>query len=168
MFKIKFKTGRFIIIAYLTLIFQASLINFISLGPCRPDCILLLVIFFGLYNGIKQGMLFGIIAGLFVDSLSSGILGINSLIYGGTGFIAGILQERVYTSHFLTKILVSFCGGVLATLVYYLIATHFYSLPSLLENLGMISGVIIYTTALNSVFFTMLEKLVTEKSFTLV
>jgi hypothetical protein len=113
-------------------------------------------------------MVFGIAAGLLVDALSSGVLGINSLIYGGIGFLSGVLQERVYTSHFLTKIIVPFCGGIIAMLGYYLLAIHFYRLPAFPDNGAVIAGSILYTTGLNCVVFTMLEKLVTVKSFTLV
>jgi len=167
-YKIKFKTGKFIIIACLTFLFQATLINSMALGPCKPDFVLMIVIFFGLYNGVKPGMACGVISGLAVDVLSSGIFGINAFVYGLIGFCAGVLQERVYTSHFLTKIIVSLCGGVIATLVYYVLAIHFYRLPSFLEQGGIMAGNILYTTVLNSFFFTMLEKLVTVKSFTLV
>ena len=69
--------------------FQATLINSISIASVKPELIMLLVVFYALYNGSKGGMLCGMILGLGVDILSGGIVGINSLILGCVGFFNG-------------------------------------------------------------------------------
>lgn len=166
MFKIKFRILRFFVISYLVLIIQSSLIGSIALGSLVPDLGLCLVVFFGLYNGRKQGMIYGIILGFCTDILSGGIVGINSFIMGCVGSFAGLLKERVYTEHLLTKILVVFIAGLFSTFVYYLLALNFYSLPDFFENWMMITGVIIYTTLCNVLLFNIFEKIIIIKQMT--
>ncbi|MFH1459103.1 MAG: rod shape-determining protein MreD [Candidatus Omnitrophota bacterium] len=167
MFKIRFKSIRFIIISFFTLIFQSSLAAIFSFKGIKPDLILLLVIFYSLYNGYYAGMYYGIILGFLVDCLSSGILGINSLTFGIVGLSCGLLKERVYTTVLLTKVLVAFTAGIYAILIYYFLASNFYILPVFRENFAFIFLALIYTTLTNIIFFRFLEKIVIIKQMTL-
>jgi len=167
MYKIKFRTIRFIIISYFVLIFQATLISDISIGFSRPELVLLLVIFYSLYNGAKNGMICGLILGFCLDTLSGGIVGINSFILGCVGLSCGFLKERVYTSHILTRILTSALGCFFSIACYYFLASHFYLLPDFFENLGFILRVVIYTTLFNLVFSRFLERSVVVRTTSL-
>ncbi|MCG2711187.1 MAG: rod shape-determining protein MreD [Candidatus Omnitrophica bacterium] len=167
MFKIKFKTIRFVLIAYFMLILQATLINSISIFSVKPEIPLLLVIFFALYNGARAGMFCGMILGLFLDVLSGGIVGINIFILGCAGFSCGLLKERVYTAHLLTKILIPMISCIFSIGFYYIIARHFYRLPLLTDNFGIILGTIAYTTVFNIFFSHVLERLVIVRTTSL-
>ncbi|MBU4477950.1 MAG: rod shape-determining protein MreD [Candidatus Omnitrophica bacterium] len=167
MFKIKFKTLRFFLIAYLTLICQATFVHVFSLGGVVPDFVLLLVIFFSLYNGRKNGMIFGLVSGLGVDILSGGIVGINCFVLGCVGLLTGLLKERVYTNHLLTRILVPLAAGIFSIAVYYLLAVRFYQVPSFSENIPVIAGTLLYTTLCNVFFADILERTVVLKQMTL-
>ncbi len=165
MFKIRFKTIRFIFIAFTALIFQASLIN--VFGPVIPDLSLIMVVFFSLYNGSSCGIVCGCVMGLLLDVFSAGILGVNCFTLGSVGFFTGLLKERVYTNHILTMILV--CGGscMLSILIYYILAQRFYHLYPFWENAGLIFKVILVTTLANIIISSFLEKLVVEKQMSL-
>lgn len=167
MFKIKFKTMRFVLIAYFMLIFQATLINSISIGNVKPEIILLLVIFFALYNGSRSGMFCGMILGLCVDALSGGIVGINSFILGCAGFLCGLLKERVYTVHLLTRVLIPMLGSIFCFCLYYIIAGNFYRLPLLADNFAVIAGTVAYTTIFNIVFSLFLDRCVIVRTTSL-
>ena len=167
MFKIKFKTIRFVLISYFMLIFQATLINSISIASIKPEIILLLVVFFALYNGARAGMFCGMILGLCLDALSGGIVGINSFILGCAGFFCGLLKERVYTAHLLSRILIPMISCVFSLGLYYIIAGHFYRLPILTDNFGIILGTIAYTTLFNIFFSRVLERLVIVRTASL-
>lgn len=160
MFKIRFRTVRFASIAYIILIFQASLINLIAFKNCKPDFVLLLVIFFGLYNGPRRGAWCGLYLGLCLDVLSGAGFGINGISLGLIGFGCGLLQERVYTTHFLTHILVPVAAGILRVCVYYALTANFCRVPDISENLIFIIGHIAYTAAINIIFFRILDRLV--------
>lgn len=167
MFKIKFKTIRFVLISYFIIIFQATLINSISIATIKPEIVLLLVIFFALYNGPRSGMFCGMILGLCLDVLSGGIVGINSFILGCTGFFCGLLKERVYTAHLLTRTLIPVLGCIFSLALYYIIAGNFYHLPLLSDNYGIILGTIAYTTIFNLFFSNVLERLVVVRTTSL-
>ncbi|MCP4650055.1 MAG: rod shape-determining protein MreD [PVC group bacterium] len=167
MFKIRFRTIKFAVIAYLVLVFQASLISCISLGSVKPDLVLLLVIFFSLYRGLRQGMYCGMILGLGVDVLSGGIVGINSLILGSVGFFCGLLSDRLYKNHFLTKILVPCTASIFSIISYYILASNFYRLPLFFDNIFIIFSSIVYTSLASLVFLKFLEKQVVVKVYTL-
>jgi len=163
MFKIKFHKARFVAVAYLTIIIQATFMHCIALGTVKPDLVLLLVIFFSLYNGSQAGLICGLIVGFCVDVLSSGIVGINCFILGGAGLLCGFLKERVYAGHLLTRILVGFAACLFSVISYNILALHFYRLPPFFENGAVIAGTIIYTTLFNIVFFKILEKTIVSK-----
>ncbi|MCK4994873.1 MAG: rod shape-determining protein MreD [Candidatus Omnitrophica bacterium] len=167
MFKIKFKTIRFVLIAYFMLIFQCTLINSISIAAIKPEIILLLVVFFALYNGSRAGMFCGMILGLCLDVLSGGIIGINSFILGCAGFFCGQLKERLYTVHLLTRILIPMISCMFSICLYYIIAGNFYHLPLLSDNLGTIFGTIAYTTIFNVIFSLFLERVVIVRTTSL-
>lgn len=164
MFKIRLKTFRFIVIAYLVLLFQASFINVISLKFIKPDLVLLLVIFFALHKGMRQGVFCGIILGVCLDVLSSGIFGINCLILGCVGFFTGSLKDKIYTTHFLTKILVAFSACLFSITVYYILALNFHRLAPFYENSSPVIGTLVYTALSNIIFFNFLDKLVIERT----
>ncbi len=163
MFKFRFRTIRFVILSGIILVFQATLLQIVSIGPVRPDLVLLLVIFFALYNEAQRGMYCGIILGLGVDILSAGILGINCLIFGGIGLFSGFLAERVYKNHFLTKGLLAFAGSIFSLSSYYLLAVNFHRLPAFFENPLVVLGTVTYTTLVSVVFFSLLEKQIIVK-----
>ena len=167
MFKIKFKIIRFLLISYFMLIFQATLINSISIASIKPEIILLLVVFFALYNGSKAGMFCGMILGLSLDALSAGIVGINSFILGCAGFFCGLLKERVYTAHLLSRILIPMISCIFSLGLYYIIAGYFYRLPLLTDNFGIILGTIAYTTFFNVFFSHLLDRLVVVRTTSL-
>jgi len=62
-------------------------------GSFAPDVMLLASVFYGLRYLKIAGYQAGIIAGLIQDSLSHGIIGLNLLAKGLTGFTAGWLKE---------------------------------------------------------------------------
>jgi len=168
MFKIKFRTLRFFLISYLVVVVQSTLINSVSLGLIKPDIVLLLVVFYGLYNGLRRGLLYGLVMGLCVDALSSGIVGVNVFILASIGAACGFLQERVYTRHFLTKVLVSFFAVIFSMLSYFFIATNFFRLPDFSECLQLIIGTVIYTSLFNIIFAEVLEKIVVLRTTRLI
>jgi rod shape-determining protein MreD len=167
MFKIKFRSIRFFLLSFFIVTLQSTIVHAIAINHVMPDLILLLVVFFALYNGSKQGMFYAMITGLFADALSGGVIGINSFALGCVGYACGLLKERVYTNHLLTKFLVVFCAGILNTSIYYMLALQFYKLPGFWENFANILGVIIYSAVFNIFFADMLDKAVIERSTSL-
>ena len=167
MYKIQFKTIRFGFISFLILILQSTFAYSIAIGAIKPNFVLLLVIFFSLYKGVKQGMFYGMLVGLGVDALSGGVIGINSFALGCLGFICGMLKERVYINHFLTKFLVALAACLFYMIIYYFLAARFFMLPRFFSNLDIVIGTIFYTSICNVFFTDFLDRFVIVRSTSL-
>ncbi len=167
MYKIRFRSISFCFISFLILVLQSTLTYSLALGPIKPDFVLLLVIFFALYKGAKQGMFYGMAVGLGVDALSGGVIGINSFALGCLGLVCGMLEERVYINHFLTKFLVALVACLFYIIVYYVLAVHFFRLPGFFSNLDIVIGTIFYTSVCNIFFTDFLDRFVIVRSTSL-
>jgi rod shape-determining protein MreD len=167
MYRVRFKSIRFGLISFFIIIFQSTLVQSLALGAVKPDFVLLLVIFFSLYKGPRQGMFYGIVVGLFVDALSGGVSGINSFVFGCLGFVSGLLKERVYINHLLTKLLIGLSAGIFYMFFYYVLAIQFFQLPNFLSSLDIVLGTIIYTSVCNILFADVLDRLVIVRSTSL-
>ena len=167
MYRIRFRSIRFGIISFLILVLQSTLAYSLALGTIKPNFVLLLVIFFSLYKGAKHGMFYGMIVGLGVDALSGGVIGINSFALGCLGFVCGMLEERVYINHFLTKFFVALAACLFYIIVYYILAVHFFRLPAFFSNLDIVIGTIFYTSVCNIFFTDFLDRYVIVRSTSL-
>lgn len=165
--RIRFNSIRFGLISFFVLVFQSTLFHGLALGAVKPDFVMLLVVFFSLYKGSKQGMFYGMVMGLFVDALSGGIIGVNSFVFGCIGFLCGLLDERVYINHFLTKFLVGFSACSFYMIVYYVLALQFFQLPEFFANPDIILGTIGYTSICNIFFADILDRFVIIRSTSL-
>ena len=163
MFKFKFKRLKFFSLAYLTLLIQSALLPLVFNSNSKPDLILILVIFYALYHGPKQGMIIGMGFGLCVDILSGGALGLNVFILGFIGYFTGFLTERVYRDHFLTMIVVPFCASLVCLILLPLVTGNFYQTPSFRDQLAYV----LYTSGISYFFLTFLKNQIISKTYIL-
>ncbi len=82
---------KYIVIIIVALVLQKTFVWLISISRYNitPDLVILAVIYGGLRKGHIGGAILGFIAGLALDILSGGFLGLSALSYSITGFIAG-------------------------------------------------------------------------------
>lgn len=80
----------------LALLLQLTLLNYLKLFGSKPDLILILVVFFGLFLGPSAGIETGLAAGFLEDIFVTDIFGINALALGLAGLIAGLISTKVY------------------------------------------------------------------------
>jgi rod shape-determining protein MreD len=66
-----------------------------------PDLVLILVVSLGLLRGPDQGLIFGLIAGFFMDLLSGGIIGVHALSKMALGFSAGFMEKTIFKDNLL-------------------------------------------------------------------
>ncbi|MBU1043801.1 MAG: rod shape-determining protein MreD [Candidatus Omnitrophica bacterium] len=167
MYRIRFQSVKFGLISFFVLAFQSTLAHSLALGTIKPDFVLLMVIFFALYKGQKQGMFYGMLVGIVVDALSGGVIGINSFSLGFIGYICGLLKERVYINHFLTKFLVGLAASLVYLIVYFVLGKQFFSLPGFFANFDIVFGTMVYTSICNIFFADVLDRLVIVRSTSL-
>jgi rod shape-determining protein MreD len=94
-----------------TLVIQATLLPLITVGGARPDLLLIVVVSAGLLLGREHGVGMGFFAGLLQDLASGNIFGVSILSKTVTGFVAGLMERKVFKENVLLPLL----GVVVAT-----------------------------------------------------
>ena len=72
----------------------AVVVDFVVLTG-RPDLVVILVVAIALLRGPVAGAATGFVAGLLIDTLGLGQMGISSLVLVGVGYLVGVWGERM-------------------------------------------------------------------------
>jgi rod shape-determining protein MreD len=78
----------------MALALQTTLAGFVVRGTSALDFVLIVVVYLALTLGPTAGLLFGSLAGLIQDSLSSGVLGVGGLAKTIVGYLAGVIGTQ--------------------------------------------------------------------------
>ncbi len=79
-------------------------------GNIIPDLILIMVISYGLLRGPDEGLFFGLAAGLFLDLVAGGVIGIQMLSKTAAGFAAGLLEKTIFKDNLLVPVIAALVG----------------------------------------------------------
>ncbi len=79
-------------------------------GNIVPDLILIMVISYSLLRGPDEGLFFGLAAGLFLDLVAGGVIGIQTLSKSFAGFSAGLLEKTIFKDNLLVPVIATFVG----------------------------------------------------------
>ncbi|NLW45878.1 MAG: rod shape-determining protein MreD [Firmicutes bacterium] len=91
-------------------------------GNIVPDLVLIMVISYSLLRGPEEGLFFGLAAGLFLDLVAGGVIGIQTITKTIAGFTAGLLEKTIFKDNLLVPVLAVFAG----TLVFESISVLMY------------------------------------------
>lgn len=75
-----------------------------------PDLVLIMAISYGLLRGPDTGLLFGLGAGLFMDLVSGGLIGVQALSKMAAGFFAGFMEKNIFKDNLLVPVIAAFVG----------------------------------------------------------
>ncbi|MCK4436366.1 rod shape-determining protein MreD [bacterium] len=142
------------------LVLQTTLLSPQQLHGVRPDLILLLSVFAGLYRGETKGGLVGFLGGLLEDFFSGGLLGMGALSKTVAGTLAGFLGNKLYRESPLVQLTVAL-AAVIAHELLYLCLSSIYTVPPFLlaKIIKLISLNIAINTALSLPIFWGLRKI---------
>ncbi len=104
--------------AFMGIVLQDTVFNSISIAGGKPDFLLILVVFFALFRGQIQGGLLGIVFGLMEDLMTGRFIGLNAICKGLTGFIVGLMSERLYKNNFFIPVVTVFISTFLCSIFY--------------------------------------------------
>lgn len=83
----------------------------------KPDLLLILIVFFNLYQGIRYGLLAAIFAGIFKDAFSSEVFGTYIFLFMCCAFFATVMRRNFYRpGSKLSRLMVT--GGVVTVFVF--------------------------------------------------
>ncbi len=95
----------------MALAIQTTLTGFSYDGTAAVDLVLVLPIYIALTSGAGAGLLAASLAGLFQDSLSSGILGIGALAKTIVAYLAGVASTQFILNGLLQRFVTFFLGN---------------------------------------------------------
>lgn len=116
--KIAFRCSLVVLTA---MVLQRGLFSQLRVGGAVADVLLLLAVAAGLAAGPDRGARFGFAAGLAMDLLLQGPLGLTALTFAVVGHVAGRYQGSVVRSGRLRTRLTVFAASVLGYLLYVLV-----------------------------------------------
>jgi len=113
--------------------FQATLINFISIGNIKPDLLLISVIFIALYKNLIYSVSVGILAGFLEDIFTTGLF-LNTFILPICCFAVGLFVSKfnLHKDKILVQIAVVSSVSVFLSFAYLVWFSGWNYAPSLL------------------------------------
>jgi rod shape-determining protein MreD len=90
------------------------------------NCVLIVVLFFGLSRGPLAGETFGLFSGLLVDASSLGLMGMHTLLYTLAGYASGMLSRQLDETKVWTQTIFSFAVSFIY-IVFYFGLTYLFS-----------------------------------------
>lgn len=88
-----------------TLVVQTTVLPLVAVGGARPDLLLLVVVSAGMLLGREHGVGMGFFAGLLQDLASGNIFGVSVLSKTATGYVAGLVERKVFKENVLLPLL---------------------------------------------------------------
>jgi rod shape-determining protein MreD len=98
-------------------ILQASALSHLSVWGVFPDLPCLVVVSWGLLSGVKEGALWGFIAGIAVDLLSGAPFGAATFSLLVVGVVSGLARGGVFAGHLIFPVVTMFLTTVLYDLL---------------------------------------------------
>ncbi len=127
---------------------QAVLLDFVSVAGVRPDCFLLLVLFWAPYSRPEAATLQGFAAGLVQDALSGGPLGLKAFIFSLLGFLTARLSRRLATEKPVPQLWLLVAAASGAALLSLGLLSFFLGPPPVLPTLRVLVPEVLYTVLL--------------------
>ena len=124
---------------------QAVLLAPLSLGGVRPDCFLLLVLFWSPRVTPELATIQGFGVGLCQDALSGGPLGLKAFTYSLLGFLAARLSHGLFTDKPLAQFWLLLVGAASAGVFSFVLLSFFIGLTPLLPALWVLVPEALYT-----------------------
>jgi rod shape-determining protein MreD len=89
------KRSRLYFLLAAALLAQLTFMRLIMISGAEPDLMLIIVIFFGFFFGAGAGLEAGVAAGVLKDIFVIDFFGINALVYGTCGLLAGLISGKL-------------------------------------------------------------------------
>ncbi|MGI6143142.1 MAG: rod shape-determining protein MreD [bacterium] len=90
-----------------------------------PDLVLIMVVCLALIRGSWEGAVWGFVAGLGLDMISSGFLGFHALTKMVVGFFFGLVEEKVFKDNLLLPAVALFAATLAHELLFLALAVFY-------------------------------------------
>jgi len=110
------------------LVLQSTFLASFAPYGLTPDLILILVVSIALVRGYWEGAVWGFLAGLGLDMISSGYLGFHALTKMVVGFFFGLAEEKVFKENLLLPAVALFLATLAHELLFFILAAFYRQL----------------------------------------
>ena len=110
----------FIFVLVLLFSIQTTFLELFSLGGVIPDLALIFVVYCGIHFQKNGGIRMGILVGFIQDSLSGGLLGINTLSKGLAGLFFSSLKDKIIVEGILPISYFLFAASLIDGTIYFI------------------------------------------------
>ena len=111
------RTAVVIVVLFLAALAQATVFPYIAVANVKPDLVLLMVVSWGILRGPREGLLWGAVGGLWLDSFTVMPFGVSTIVLAAIGFVSGYGRTEGPTDN-----VTSMGVAALATVVFDIIA----------------------------------------------
>lgn len=149
-----------IIIFLISYFLQANFFNWFTIAGVKANLFIILVLFISLYAGIKVGVPFGIIGGLFLDIVIGKSIGASAISLGIIGAIGGYFDKNFSKESKLTIMLMVVGSTFIYEVVTYIF--HIIQLSIHVEIIPFITKLLIemfFNMALTIILYPIIQKL---------
>ena len=108
-----------IVMLILAFTIQICVFPQLSFLSSAPNLLLILVFICGFIEGKERGMLYGLIAGLFMDLFYSGPFGFYTLFFVNLGYVSGIFTRYYYEDYITLPLVLSLASDLIYNLYIY-------------------------------------------------
>ncbi len=115
-----------ILVLFLTVVLQSTLLNSITLIGVKPDLVLVLVILTSNYSGKIKGEIMGFSAGLAEDFLSLSPFGFNALIKTVVGYLGGATEGKIFLDPLVVPAVFVLIGTIIKAFLGFILLAFFY------------------------------------------
>lgn len=109
------------LLVLLSVFLQSTVFQFIKVAGVSPNLVLVLVVFYAIFNGPRQGAVLGLAGGLALDLVFGFYLGRNMLSLAVTGFVVGLGHHTLFRESALIMAALTFLATVGAEVLNYLL-----------------------------------------------
>ncbi len=111
-----------LILGFFSVILRDTIFNDLSVAGGKPDFMLIMVVFFAIFNGPLKGGCLGLAMGFLEDLLAGRFIGVNALCKGIIGWIIGHSERRLYKNNFFVPIVCLIVGTIANAFIYYVLS----------------------------------------------
>ena len=149
-----------IILCIVLFVLQITVFKDLQIASVSPNLILILIASIGFMRGKNEGMLVGVICGLFVDIYFSPVLGLYTFLYMLVGYLNGCFKNEFFPNDIkMPMILIGISTFLFNTVVYFLMFffrgdfAYFYYL------MNIIIPEIVYTLIISFMLYPLILKI---------
>ena len=111
----------YLLISALIFIFQSTLCQYIAIAGIKPNFMLIFVVMTAFLKGKEEGLIAGIIIGLFHDCFFGQLIGVNLFLYGIIGYAIGCLTDNFNKENIAAPVLLTFTATFIYDMGFYML-----------------------------------------------